>query len=85
MNSYVHNLKETNKLNLSGVGGKGFNLVELSTIEGILVPEGFCVATEAYKKMFMDNNELNSLLDQLSDLNANDWDKINTISWKWQD
>ena len=68
MNSYVHNSKETNKLNFSDVGGKGYNLVELSTIEGILVPESFCVTTEAFKKVFINNNELNSLLDQLSDL-----------------
>ena len=32
------------------VGGKGANLGELSRIQGISVPEGFCVTTEAYKK-----------------------------------
>jgi rifampicin phosphotransferase len=49
MNSYVHNFNETIKFTLSGIGGKGFNLIELSKIEGIYVPEGFCVTTEVYK------------------------------------
>lgn len=80
MNSYVHNFKETKKLNISDVGGKGYNLVELSTIEGILVPEGFCITTEAYKKVFINNIEFNSLLNQLTDLNVKEKDKINTIS-----
>jgi rifampicin phosphotransferase len=80
MNSNVHSFKESNKLTLSDVGGKGFNLIELSNIEGIKVPEGFCVTTEVYKKVFKNNNKLNLLVDQLSDLNASDKDKINTVS-----
>ena len=40
------------------VGGKGANLGELSRIKGIRVPEGFCVTTEAYKKITENNQEL---------------------------
>jgi pyruvate,water dikinase len=79
MNLYVHSLTETNKLNISAAGGKGFNLVELSKIESILIPEGFCVTTEAFKKTFVKNNEFNLLIDQLSNLNEEDKDKINSI------
>ena len=33
------------------VGGKGANLGELSRIEGVQVPDGFCLTTEAYKEI----------------------------------
>ena len=39
--------KEIDRTMLALVGGKGANLGELSRIEGIRVPEGFCVTTEA--------------------------------------
>ena len=80
MNSYVHNFNESTKSDISSVGGKGANLIELSKIKGIKVPEGFCVTTEAYKKVFEKNVELNSLLDQLSLLKKIEKDKIKTIS-----
>ena len=80
MNPYIHNLRESTKFDISSVGGKGANLIELSKIKGIKVPEGFCVTTEAYKKAFENNVELNLLLDQLSLLKKNEKDKIKTIS-----
>ena len=46
MKNYVLGLKEVNKSNLSLVGGKGANLGELFRIEGIQVPDGFCVSTD---------------------------------------
>ena len=51
MNSYVLGFQEIDKTKLAMVGGKGANLGELSRIEGIRVPEGFCVTTEAYKEI----------------------------------
>jgi rifampicin phosphotransferase len=68
MNSYVLNFQEIDKTKLYMVGGKGANLGELSKVPGILVPEGFCVTTEAYKKITENNEELNGLLDELSHL-----------------
>lgn len=50
MNSYLLSFQEIDKTKISMVGGKGANLGELSRITEILVPEGFCVTTEAYKK-----------------------------------
>jgi len=70
------------KTQLSHVGGKGLNLRELSKIQGIQVPEGFCVTTEAYQKAIKQNETLQSLLDQLSRLNAGDRDLIAEISRK---
>jgi rifampicin phosphotransferase len=72
MSSYVLNFQEIDKTKLSMVGGKGANLGELSKVPGILVPEGFCVTTEAYKKITENNEELNGLLDELSHLRIED-------------
>lgn len=63
-------------------GGKGANLGELSGIGGIRVPEGFCVTTEAYKKITENNQELNSLLDELTHYKTNERESINEISAK---
>jgi rifampicin phosphotransferase len=48
------------------VGGKGASLGELSAISGIRTPEGFCVTTEAYKKITGSHPELNGWLDALA-------------------
>lgn len=82
MNFYVLNFQEIDKIKLSMVGGKGANLGELSKVQGILVPEGFCVTTEAYKRITGNNQELNSLLDELSQLKVEDREKVNEVSKK---
>ena len=82
MSSYVLGFREIDKTKLAIVGGKGANLGELSRIEGISVPEGFCVSTEAYKRIIEDNQELNHLLDQLSLLQPGELEKISQISAK---
>jgi rifampicin phosphotransferase len=64
------------------VGGKGANLGELSRLKGIRVPEGVCVTTEAYKKITENNQELNSLLDELTRLKAEERSTISEISAK---
>jgi len=63
-------------------GGKGANLGELCGIDGIRVPDGFCVTTEAYKTITADNLELSSLLGELSLLKAEDRKSIGEISAK---
>ncbi len=80
MISYVLDIQEVDKHRLSAVGGKGANLGELSRIEGVQVPEGFCVTTEAYKRVIGDNQELNTLLNQLSLLKTDDRERIGDIS-----
>ena len=82
MNSYVLSFQEINKTKLSMAGGKGANLGELSKVEGILVPEGFCVTTEAYRKITENNQELKLLLDELSYLRIKDRDKAAEVSSK---
>jgi len=82
MNSYILGFQEIDKTKLAMVGGKGANLGELSRIEGIQVPEGFCVTTEAYKAIIENIKEFNSLLDQLSLLKADNREGIREISAK---
>ncbi len=80
MNTYVICFQETDRTKFMVVGGKGANLGELSGIKGIRVPEGFCVTTEAYKKITDNNQELNSLLDELTRLKAEERGNISEIS-----
>jgi rifampicin phosphotransferase len=51
MSSYVLGFQDIDKTKLMVVGGKGANLGELSKIPGIRVPDGFCISTEAFKKI----------------------------------
>ena len=64
------------------VGGKGANLGELSGIKEVRVPDGFCVTTEAYKKITENNQELDSLLDKLTCFKAEERKNISEISAK---
>ncbi len=80
MNKYILSLKEIDKHNLQEVGGKGANLGELSKIDGITVPGGFCVTTAAYKKALGDNTKLTALIDELSNTKADDHVNIKKMS-----
>jgi rifampicin phosphotransferase len=82
MNSYLLSFKDIDKTQLMVVGGKGANLGELSRIEGIQVPEGFCVTTEAYKRVVEDNQEFNRLVEELSQLKVENREKVAEISSK---
>ncbi|MGE5398154.1 MAG: phosphoenolpyruvate synthase, partial [Chitinophagales bacterium] len=82
MSSYVLGFKEVDETKLDLVGGKGSNLGSLSRIEGISVPEGFCVSTAAYKRIIEDNQEFSQLLNQLSLIQPGETEKIGQISAK---
>lgn len=72
MSSYVLGFQDIDKTKLMVVGGKGANLGELSKIEGIRVPDGFCISTEAFKRIMGETPSMNELLDQLSLLKVED-------------
>lgn len=82
MGLYVLDFQDIDKTKLMSTGGKGANLGELSKIKGIKVPEGFCISTEAFKRIMEEESELNNLLDELSVLNMKDMDKIRVLSNK---
>ena len=80
MSSFVLDFQDIDKTKLMVVGGKGANLGELSKIEGIRVPDGFCISTEAFKRIIGETSSINELLDQLSLLKVEDRDKIGELS-----
>src|SRR5438270_5088708 len=80
MSSYVLGFQDIDKTKLMVVGGKGANLGELSKMEGIRVPDGFCISTEAFKSIIGETPSMNALLDQLALLKVEDRDKIGELS-----
>ena len=82
MKMYVLSFQETDRTKFMVAGGKGANLGELSRINEIQVPEGFCVTTEAYKKIIENNQELNRLLDELTRFKSDERKNIGEISKK---
>src|ERR1700716_2380055 len=80
MGFYVLDFQEIDQTQVALVGGKGANLGELSRIEGIRVPDGFCISTEAFKRIIGKTPSINELLDQLSLLKLEDRDKIGELS-----
>src|SRR3981081_1577867 len=80
MSSYVLGFQDIDRAKLMVVGGKGANLGELSKIEGIRVPDGFCISTEAFKRIIGETPSINELLDQLSLLKVEDRNKIGELS-----
>lgn len=82
MSSFVLDFQEIEKTQLFLVGGKGLNLGELSNIQGIQVPEGFCVTTVGYEKAIGQTEVFHNLLNQLAVLKIEDRDQISEISKK---
>ncbi|MCI3149415.1 phosphoenolpyruvate synthase [Bacillus cereus] len=80
MSSFVLDFQEIEKTQLFLVGGKGLNLGELSNIQGIQVPEGFCVTTVGYEQAIGKNGAFQTLLNQLTMLKIEERDRIGEIS-----
>lgn len=80
MSSFVLDFQEMNNNQLLLIGGKGLNVGELSKMEGIQVPEGFCVTTGGYQKAIEQNETYHALLNRLTTLNVEDRDQIGEIS-----
>jgi phosphoenolpyruvate synthase/pyruvate phosphate dikinase len=53
MTSYSLTFSAIDKTKISTVGGKAANLGELSRINGIHVPDGFCITTNAFTSPFL--------------------------------
>jgi phosphoenolpyruvate synthase/pyruvate phosphate dikinase len=77
---YVLGLQEIDQTQVALVGGKGAQLGELSRIEGIHVPAGFCVTTAAFRRVMADAPSINDRLDELSRMKPDDTDAIRTLS-----
>lgn len=82
MSSLVLGFQEMEKTQLLLVGGKGLHLGELSKIQGIQVPEGFCVTTVGFQKAIEQNETYHALLDRLTILKVEDREQISEITMK---
>jgi pyruvate,water dikinase len=80
MNSYVLDFQDIGTTEIMAVGGKGANLGELSRVQGICVPDGFCISTAAFKRIIEATPPMNEFLDQLSRLTLEDRDSIAELS-----
>ncbi|MFD8162700.1 rifamycin-inactivating phosphotransferase [Streptomyces malaysiensis] len=77
---YVLDLREVAETQVAVVGGKGGHLGGLSRIEGIRVPDGFCVTTDAFRQIMAEVPSIDDQLDQLSRVNPDDREAIRTLS-----
>src|SRR5438874_9307474 len=80
MGSYVLGFQEIDQTQVAIVGGKGAHLGELSRIDGIRVPAGFSVTTDAFRRIMAEAPSIDKLLDRLSRLNPDDREAIRTLS-----
>jgi len=76
----VLGFQDIDKIKIGVIGGKGVNLGKLSRIEGILIPNGFCTTTIAFKGIIEETPSIHELLDQLSLLKIDERDKIRKVS-----
>jgi pyruvate,water dikinase len=82
MVSYVLGLQDVDRSQIAVAGGKGANLGELSRIEGIRVPAGFCLTTDAFRRTMTQARAIDDQLDALSRLGPDDREAIRALSAK---
>ncbi|MFC5269287.1 phosphoenolpyruvate synthase [Adhaeribacter terreus] len=80
MSSFVSGFQDLDRTKTRLAGGKGANLGELLRIREIRVPAGFCISTEAFKKIISKTRSVNELLDKLSLLKTEDRAEITALS-----
>src|SRR4051794_40546602 len=77
---YALGFQEIDETQVPVVGGKGAHLAELWRVDGIRVPPGFCVTTDAFGRAMAQAPPIADRLDRLSSLNPDDGDAIRTVS-----
>jgi pyruvate,water dikinase len=80
MGCYVLGFQEIDQTQVAVVGGKGAHLGELSRLEGIRVPAGFCVTTDAFQRIKTQAPSIDDRLDRLSRLRPDDGEAIRALS-----
>ncbi|MFJ9310057.1 rifamycin-inactivating phosphotransferase [Streptomyces cyaneofuscatus] len=73
-------LHEADATQLALVGGKGAQLGALSRIDGIRVPDGFCVTTDAFRRVVARVPSFDDRLDRLSRTDPDDREALRTLS-----
>jgi len=77
---YVLHFQEIDQTKVAVVGGKGAHLAELSQIEGIRVPAGFCVTTDAFQRVVAQASSIDDRLDRLSRVKPDNREAIRALS-----
>ncbi|MCT9093211.1 phosphoenolpyruvate synthase [Streptomyces sp. ASQP_92] len=77
---YVRDLDEVDETRISMVGGKGAHLGALSRIDGIRVPGGFCVTTDAFRQVMAEEPAVGDRLERLSQVDPEDREAIRALS-----
>ena len=80
MDCYVLGFHEIDQTQIAGLGGKGAHVGELSRIEGLRVPAGFCVKTDAFQRIMVEAPSINDRLDGLSRLKPDNREAIRALT-----
>ncbi len=80
MGCYVLDFQEIDQTQVAVVGRKGALLGELSWIEGICVPAGFCVTMDAFQRILAEAPSIDDRLDRLSRVRPDDREAIRALS-----
>ena len=78
--AYVIGFEQIDRTKIADVGGKGAQLGELSQIDGIRVPAGFCVTTDAFRRTVAEPPSLDDRLDRLAQVAPADRSALRTLS-----
>jgi rifampicin phosphotransferase len=78
MGNDVLGFEEIDQTQVALVGGKGASLGELARIDGIRVPRGFCVTTDAFRRIMASASAIGAALDRLTQLDPGDRNGIRT-------
>ncbi|WP_411107125.1 rifamycin-inactivating phosphotransferase [Streptomyces sp. cmx-4-9] len=78
--TYVRDLREVDETQVALVGGKGAQLGGLSRIEGVRVPDGFCVTTEAFGRIMAQSPSAGEELDRLAQVDPDDREAVRALS-----
>lgn len=80
MGTYVLDLEEIDQTQTALVGGKAAHLGELAGIDGIAVPTGFCVTTDAFRQMVDEAPSITDQVGRLAQIDAEDRTAIRNTS-----
>ncbi len=80
MGDDVLDIQEIDGTQVAVAGGKGALLGELMRIEGVRVPPGFCITTEAFRRTVAQAESIEAQLDRLSRLKLSDRDGVAALS-----
>ncbi|WP_207122583.1 phosphoenolpyruvate synthase [Actinocatenispora comari] len=77
--AYLSSLHDIDRTQLAVAGGKGANLGELARIDGVRVPDGFCVTTDAFDRVLATAPAIGARIERLAGLDPDDRNGVRTL------